>query len=110
MTDQAPAEKHAFNLSEWSLRHRSLILYLMIVSAIFGAFAYFNLGREEDPPFTIKTMVVATNWPGATAYDTLEQVTDRIEKKLQELPWLDFTRSYTKPGQSGVYVNLRDTV
>ena len=105
-----PDTPAGFNLSEWALRHRSFILYLMIVAAIAGAWAYFNLGREEDPPFTIKTMVVKTLWPGATTIETVEQVTDRIEKKLEELPYLDFTRSYTKPGESVVFVNLKDTV
>ncbi len=99
-----------FNLSDWALRHRSFVLYLMLVSAIAGIWAYGNLGREEDPPFTIKTMVVKTLWPGATTIETLQQVTDRIEKKLEELPYLDFVRSYTKPGESVVFVNLKDTV
>ncbi|HEX2134962.1 MAG TPA: efflux RND transporter permease subunit [Microvirga sp.] len=99
-----------FNLSEWALRHKSFVLYLMLVAALCGAWAYGELGREEDPPFTIKTMVVKTLWPGATATDTLQQVTDRIEKKLEELPYLDFVRSYTKPGESVVFVNLKDTV
>jgi multidrug efflux pump subunit AcrB len=82
----------------------------MLAAAIAGLWAYGKLGREEDPPFTIKTMVVKTVWPGATATDTLQQVTDRIEKKLEELPFLDFVRSYTKPGESVVFVNLKDTV
>ncbi len=99
-----------FNLSEWALRHRSFVFYLMLVTAIAGALAYRQLGREEDPPFTIKTMVVKTLWPGANTQDTLRQITDRIEKKLEELPYLDFVRSYTKPGESVVFVNLRDTV
>ncbi|MFO1172942.1 MAG: efflux RND transporter permease subunit [Hyphomicrobiaceae bacterium] len=98
-----------FNLSDWALRHRSFVLYLMIISAAAGAYAYQRLGREEDPPFTIKTMVVRALWPGATISDTLLQVTDRIEKKLEDLPHLDFVRSYTKPGESLIYVNLRDT-
>ena len=100
----------SFNLSEWALRHKSVVVYLMLVSAIAGLWAYGKLGREEDPPFTIKTMVVKTLWPGATTTDTLSQVTDRIEKKLEELPYLDFLRSYTKPGESVVFVNLKDTV
>ncbi len=99
-----------FNLSDWALRNKSLVVYFMIVSAIAGVWAYGRLGREEDPPFTIKTMVVKTLWPGATATDTLNQVTDRIEKKLEELPFLDFVRSYTKPGESVVFVNLKDSV
>jgi multidrug efflux pump len=99
----------AFNLSDWALRHKSLVVYLMLVSAIAGLYAYQRLGREEDPPFTIKTMVVRALWPGATTTDTLQQVTDRIEKKLEELPYLDFVRSYTKPGDALVYVNLLDS-
>lgn len=98
-----------FNLSEWALRHKSFVLYLMIISAVAGIFAYERLGREEDPPFTIKTMVVRATWPGATTAETLTQVTDRIEKKLEELPHLDFLRSYTKPGDSLIYVNLKDS-
>src|SRR5215475_14415196 len=100
----------SFNLSDWALRHRSFVVYLMLAAAIAGIWAYGKLGREEDPPFTIKTMVVKTLWPGATATDTLQQVTDRIEKKLEELPNLDYVRSYTKPGESVVFVNLKDTV
>jgi multidrug efflux pump len=99
-----------FNLSDWALRHKSFVVYLMLAAAIAGLWAYGKLGREEDPPFTIKTMVVKTLWPGATATDTLQQVTDRIEKKLEELPNLDYLRSYTKPGESVVFVNLKDTV
>jgi multidrug efflux pump subunit AcrB len=85
----------SFNLSEWALRHKSFIIYLMVAAALAGAWAYGKLGREEDPPFTIKTMVIKTLWPGATATDTLQQITDRIEKKLEELPNLDYVRSYT---------------
>ncbi|MEZ5842357.1 MAG: efflux RND transporter permease subunit [Hyphomicrobiaceae bacterium] len=99
----------AFNLSDWALRHRSFVLFLMLISAAVGIYAYDGLGREEDPPFTIKTMVVRTLWPGADTGETLRQVTDRIEKKLEELPFLDFVRSYTKPGDSLVYVNLKDS-
>ena len=102
-------QEEGFNLSDWALRHKSLVVYFMLISAIAGLYAYQKLGREEDPPFTIKTMVVKTLWPGATTTDTLMQVTDRIEKKLEELPYLDFVRSYTKPGDSLVYVNLLDS-
>jgi multidrug efflux pump subunit AcrB len=100
----------SFNLSDWALRNKSFVVYLMLVAAIAGAWAYSKLGREEDPAFTIKTMVVKTLWPGATTSDTLQQITDRIEKKLEELPYLDFVRSYTKPGESVIFVNLKDTV
>ncbi|WP_262266115.1 efflux RND transporter permease subunit [Microvirga yunnanensis] len=99
-----------FNLSDWALEHRSLVWYFMIISAVAGLLAYVNLGREEDPSFTIKTMVIAAQWPGATIEDTARQVTERIEKKLEELDSLDYTRSQTTPGQSVIYVNLKDTV
>lgn len=101
--------KGSFNLSEWALKHQSFVWYLMFVSVLMGVFSYFNLGREEDPSFTIKTMVIQTRWPGATQDETLNQVTDRIEKKLEELDSLDYVKSYTRPGESTVYVYLRDT-
>ncbi len=102
-------EKGGFNLSDWALRHQSLVWYLMAVSLVMGIFSYFELGREEDPSFTIKTMVIQTRWPGATVNDTLLQVTDRIEKKLEELDSLDYVKSYTRPGESTVFVFLKDT-
>jgi len=98
-----------FNLSEWALQHRSLVWYAMIVLTAAGAFSYINLGREEDPAFAIKTMVVQTQWPGATIQETLNLVTDPIEKKLEETPRLDYVNSYTKPGWSVVYVNLLES-
>ncbi|MER2297032.1 MAG: efflux RND transporter permease subunit [Pseudomonas sp.] len=101
--------KGSFNLSDWALKHQSFVWYLMFVSLLMGIFSYFNLGREEDPSFTIKTMVIQTRWPGATQAETLYQVTDRIEKKLEDLDSLDYTKSYTRPGESTVYVYLRDT-
>ncbi|WCY18024.1 triclosan efflux RND transporter permease subunit TriC [Pseudomonas aeruginosa] len=101
--------KGGFNLSDWALRHQSLVWYLMAVSLVMGVFSYLNLGREEDPSFAIKTMVIQTRWPGATVDDTLEQVTDRIEKKLEELDSLDYMKSYTRPGESTVFVYLKDT-
>ena len=100
--------KSGFNLSDWALRHRSFLWYLMIVSIIAGALSYFSLGREEDPSFTIKTMIVSAGLPGATADETVSQVTDRIEKKLQDLDNLKDTRSVTGPGQAVVYIELRD--
>ncbi|WP_426151753.1 efflux RND transporter permease subunit [Pseudomonas sp. DC3000-4b1] len=98
-----------FNLSDWALRHQSFVWYLMFVALLMGVFSYMKLGREEDPAFTIKTMVIQTRWPGATQDETLKQVTDRIEKKLEELDSLDYTKSYTRPGESTVFVYLRDT-
>jgi multidrug efflux pump subunit AcrB len=110
ITSEVTNMEGGFNLSDWAIRHKSFVVYLMVVAAIAGFWAYGKLGREEDPAFSIKTMVVRTMWPGATATDTLQQVTDRIEKKLEELPNLDYVRSYTKPGESVVFVNLKDTV
>ena len=98
-----------FNLSRWALEHKSFVVYLMLVVALAGIFEYRRLGRDEDPPFTIKTMVVKTLWPGATTLETMRQITDRIEKKLEELPNLDYVRSYTKPGESVVFVYLKDS-
>ena len=99
---------NALNLSRWAIEHKSLVVYFMLVIALAGLLEYGKLGREEDPPFTIKTMVVKTLWPGATTLETVKQVTDRIEKKLEELPNLDYLKSYTKPGESVVFVNLKD--
>jgi multidrug efflux pump subunit AcrB len=96
-----------FNLSEWALRHRSLVAYLMIVAVAAGLVSYFRLGRNEDPTFVIKTMVVQAAWPGATVEDTLKQVTERLERKLQETPQLDFLRSYTSAGVTTIFVNLK---
>jgi len=98
-----------FNLSRWALEHKSFVVYLMLLVAIAGIFEYRQLGRDEDPPFTIKTMVVKTLWPGATTLETMQQVTDRIEKKLEELPNIDYQKSYTKPGESVVFVYLKDS-
>jgi multidrug efflux pump subunit AcrB len=97
-----------FNLSEWAIKHRSFVWFLMIAFVAAGVLSYARLGREEDPSFTIKTMIVQTQWPGATIENTLEQVTDRIEKKLQETPYIYYLKSYTKPGVSTIYVNLLD--
>ncbi len=95
------------NLSEWSLRHPSLIVFAILLLSFAGVLSYLRLGRAEDPDFTIKTMVVSTAWPGATAREVELQVTDEIEKKLQETPWLESLVSYSRPGESVVRVNLR---
>ncbi|MBC2886119.1 efflux RND transporter permease subunit [Ochrobactrum sp. CM-21-5] len=102
--------KKGFNLSDWALNHRSLVWYFMLVFLVAGFVSYLDLGREEDPDFTVKTMVVQANWPGASISETLNQVTDRLEKKLEELDTLDYTRSVTTPGKSIVFVFLKDTV
>ena len=100
---------HRFNLSEWALEHRTLVLYFMIVLAVIGVGSYLRLGQAEDPAFTFKLMVVRTNWPGASADEVERQLTDRIEKKLQETPRLDHLRSYSKPGESVVFVFVKDS-
>src|ERR1700754_569822 len=96
------------NLSELALKHSTLTLFFMLVLVAAGIFAYFSLGRAEDPPFTIKQMVVSAAWPGATAREVEQQVTDKIETKLQELPYFYNVTSYTKPGETVIYVSLRD--
>ena len=101
--------KKGFNLSDWALNHRSLVWYFMLVFLVAGLISYLDLGREEDPDFTVKTMVVQANWPGASVDETLNQVTDRLEKKLEELDTLDYTRSITTAGKSVVFVFLKDT-
>jgi len=97
-----------FNLSEWALNNRSLTVYLMIVAVLAGLFAFVRLGRNEDPSFVIKTMVVQAAWPGASVDDTLKQVTERLERTLQETPKLDFLRSFTRAGVTTIFVNLKD--
>lgn len=94
------------NLSEWALNHRSLIAYFMIVAVAAGALSYFRLGRNEDPSFIIKTMVVKAVWPGATVEETLKQITERLERTLEETPNLDFLRSFTTAGSTTIFVNL----
>ena len=98
----------SFNLSDWALGHRSLVWYFMLAFMAAGLFSYLQLGREEDPAFTIKTMVIQAQWPGASAEEITRQVTDRIEKKLEELESLDYTKSVTVAGQTTVFVYLRD--
>ena len=102
-----PASK--FNISRWALEHPALTRYLMVVLMLLGAAAYFQLGQDEDPPFTFRVMVVQAFWPGATAQQMAEQVTDRIERTLQEVPYADIIRSYTKPGESLTLLELKDS-
>jgi multidrug efflux pump len=96
-----------FNLSEWALRHRSFVVYCMIAVTVAGVLSYYRLGRNEDPAFTFRTMVVQAAWPGATLNDTLDQVTERIERRLKETPSLDFLRSYTSAGITTIFVTLK---
>jgi multidrug efflux pump len=99
--------KGTFNLSEWAIRHRSFVWYLMIAFLLAGSWSYLRIGRNEDPSFTIKTMVVQAQWPGATVYDTVRELTDRLERKLQETPHLEYVRSYTTAGRSTILVTLK---
>jgi multidrug efflux pump len=96
-----------FNLSEWSLKHRSFVVYLMLVAVVVGVTSYLRLGRNEDPAFTFRTMIVQAAWPGATLDDTLNQVTERIEQTLKETPNLDFLRSFTRAGVTTIFVTLK---
>jgi len=96
------------NLSALALRHSTLTVFFMIALVAAGIYAFFSLGRAEDPPFTIKQMVVSAAWPGATSREMEQQVTEKIETKLQELPYFNFVNSYTKPGETVIYVSLRD--
>ncbi|MBK9134627.1 MAG: efflux RND transporter permease subunit [Betaproteobacteria bacterium] len=98
-----------FNISRWALEHPALTRYLMVVMLVLGVAAYFQLGQDEDPPFTFRAMVVQAFWPGATAQQMAEQVTDRIERALQEVPHADILRSYTKPGESLTVLQLKDS-
>ncbi len=100
----------SFNISEWALAHRSFVWFLVIIIVAAGGLSYLKLGRNEDPNFTIKTMVVQVLWPGANITDTLQQVTDRVEKKLQETPGLDYIKSYTVAGTSTVFITLKGSV
>jgi multidrug efflux pump subunit AcrB len=102
----APAR---FNISRWALEHPALTRYLMVVLMLLGFAAYFQLGQDEDPPFTFRAMVVQAFWPGASALQMAEQVTDKIEKTLQEVPHADKIRSYTKPGESLTIFQLKDS-
>lgn len=108
MTQTEP--KKGFNPSRWALEHPALTRYLMVVLMVLGMAAYFQLGQDEDPPFTFRAMVVRTNWPGATAQQVAEQVTDKLERTLQEVPYADKIRSYSKPGESQIVFNLKDSM
>lgn len=102
-------DKQRFNLSRWALEHPALTRYLMVVLMLLGIAAYFQLGQDEDPPFTFRAMVIRTYWPGATAQQVAEQVTDKIERTLQEVPYADVIRSYSKPGESQIIFQIKDS-
>ena len=101
--------KEGFNLSKWALDHPALTRYLMVVLMLLGFVSYFQLGQDEDPPFTFRAMVVRTYWPGATAQQVAEQVTDKLERTLQEAPYADKIRSYSKPGESQIIFQIKDS-
>ena len=104
-----PAEAaHHFNLSSWTLKHQSLVTFLLVLITLFGILSYGKLAQSEDPPFTFKVMVIRTLWPGATARQVQEEVTDRIARKLQETPDVDFLRSYSRPGESTLFFTIKD--
>ena len=98
-----------FNLSAWALRHQPLVIFLIAMVTLFGVLSYSRLAQSEDPPFTFRVMVIKTLWPGATAQQMQEQVTDRIGKKLQETPNTDFLRSYSRPGESLIFYTMKDS-
>lgn len=102
-------EHSRFNLSRWALEHQPLTRYLLVVMLLAGLFAFFQLGQDEDPPFTFRAMVVQAYWPGATAEQIATQVTDKIERQLQEVPYADKIRSFSKPGETTVIFQLKDT-
>jgi multidrug efflux pump subunit AcrB len=104
-----PNKPERFNLSKWALDHGALTRYLMLVLMVLGLAAYFQLGQDEDPPFTFRIMVVRAMWPGATAQQMAEQVTDKIERTLQEVPYADKIRSYSKPGETTILFQLKDS-
>ena len=101
--------KPGFNLSRWALEHAPLTRYLMFVLLILGAAAFFQLGQDEDPPFTFRAMVIRTYWPGATAQQMAEQVADKVERTLQEVPNADSIRSFSKPGETTVIFQVKDS-
>ncbi len=108
MSDTHLHPEKGFNLSRWALEHAPLTRFLMIVMMVLGASAYFHLGQDEDPPFTFRAMVVRAYWPGASAQQMAEQVTDKLERTLQEVPYADTIRSYSKPGESQIIFQIKD--
>lgn len=101
--------KQGFNLSAWALKQQQLMAFLMLLIMATGIISYEQLSRNEDPAFTIKTAVVSAQWPGANLSDTVNLVTDTLEKKLQEIPWLDYVQSETHAGRCVIFINLRDS-
>ena len=97
-----------FNLADWALRHKSIIYYFIAVLLTFGIFSFTHMGRMEDPAFTMRTMVVGVSWPGASPQQMSDQVTDKLEEKLRDLPGVDYTKSFTDGSKSVIYINLKE--
>jgi multidrug efflux pump len=106
---EGPADGGHFNLSSWTLEHQALVIFVLVLVTLFGVLSYRKLAQSEDPPFTFKVMVIHTTWPGATARQVQEEVTDRIARKLQEAPAVDFMRSYSRPGESTLFFTIKDS-
>jgi multidrug efflux pump subunit AcrB len=109
MSESHLQPEKGFNLSRWAIEHAPLTRFLMIVLMVLGAASYFQLGQDEDPPFTFRAMVVRAYWPGASAQQMAEQVTDKLERALQEVPYADKIRSYSKPGESQIIFQIKDS-
>ncbi|KXU83892.1 multidrug transporter AcrB [Paraburkholderia monticola] len=107
--DGSSAEGTGFNLSAWALRHQQLVIFLIGLATLFGVFGYTHLAQSEDPPFTFRTMVIKTYWPGATAREVQEQITDRIGRQLQAAPYVDNIKSYSRPGESMIFFAMKDS-
>src|SRR5688572_13619265 len=109
--DGSPIERPGrFNLSAWAIAHGNFAAFLMVLLLAAGGYAFLTLGQKEDPDFTFRAMVVQVVWPGASVEEMQEQVVDKVERKLQETPGLEFLRSYTRPGSAAIFVNLRGDV
>jgi len=106
---QAPDAPHRFNLSTWALEHRSLVVLILLLVSLSGILSYRSLAQSEDPPFTFKVMVIRTFWPGATARQVQEELTDRIARTLQATPHVDFLNSYSRPGESTLFFTIQDS-
>lgn len=106
--DAQMANASGFNLSAWALKHQTLVLYFMLMLTISGLLAYSKLGQSEDPPFTFKVMLVRTSWPGASAVEVEQQITDKLEKKIQEVPHLGYSSSFSRPGESMIFIVIKD--
>nr|WP_279197411.1 efflux RND transporter permease subunit [Ralstonia mannitolilytica] len=103
------ADEGGFNLSAWALRHQQLVIFLIGLATLFGVIGYTHLAQSEDPPFTFRTMVIQTYWPGATAREVQEQITDRIGRQLQAAPYVDNIKSYSRPGESMIFFAMKDS-